>query len=87
MTSMRSIRYGISTALFLGMGFTLQAGPELLVRAKGRDGKESNLFEKIIITSSLTSIYDLPKSDAQNRVIEPFSVSKFSNIQQVLRPS
>ena len=74
MTSMRSIRYGISTALFLGMGFTLQAGPELLVRAKGRDGKESNLFEKIIITSSLTSIYDLPKSDAQNRVIEPFSV-------------
>jgi len=74
MTSLRIIRYGITTALFLGMGFTLQAGPELLVRAKGRDGKESNLFEKIIITSSLTSIYDLPKSDAQNRVIEPFSV-------------
>ncbi len=47
MTSLRSIRYGITTALLLGMGFTLQAGPELLVRAKGRDGKESNLFEKI----------------------------------------
>ena len=74
MTILRSIRFGITTALLLGTGFTLQAGPELLVRAKGRDGKESNLFKKIIITSSLTSIYEQPKSDAPNRVTEPFSV-------------
>ncbi len=74
MLGLRSKGNIITTVILLGMGCTLQAGPELLVRAKGRDGKESNLFEKIIITSSLTSIYDLPKSDAQNKVIEPFSV-------------
>lgn len=74
MTIFRCIRFGIASALLLGTGMALQAGPELLVKAKGRDGKESNLFEKIIITSSLTSIYEQPKSDAPNRVTEPFSV-------------
>jgi|694.fasta_scaffold01848_9 hypothetical protein len=55
---------------------TVWAGKELLIKAKDKNGNPTALFEKVVVTSSLASIYNKP-DDNQNNTgdpIEPYSI-------------
>jgi hypothetical protein len=55
---------------------TVWAGKELLIKAKDKNGNPTALFEKVVVTSSLASIYTKP-DDNQNNTgdpIEPYSI-------------
>ena len=71
---MRNLLAG--TATFCLFASAVWAGKDLLIKAKDKKGNPTALLEKVVVTSSLASIYTKPDDNEKNigDPIEPYSI-------------
>jgi hypothetical protein len=72
----RSAIHGVAlfTALFALTAPSARAGEDLLIPAKGKDGKPSPLFQKVVVTSDEAGICRATPGDKDAEPVEPYSI-------------
>src|SRR5688572_18901838 len=68
---MSLLRMALALGLVLSMSVVATAGPELLIRSVV-DGRQTSLYEKVVVTSGTASIAKMPGGEADP--IEPFAI-------------
>lgn len=66
----------VASLVLVGLGVfpgPAHAGPELLIRAKV-NGRESGVYEKVIVTHARASLVDAPAANARGKPVEPFDI-------------